>query len=75
MLIVEGLSASCCGFHILKIPKYYSKEFQISTKTITEKTYDELHDKIVEHFGKYAGYGQQFLFKNEREIFDKKWLG
>ena len=57
------------------LQKYYSKEFQISTKTITEKTYDELHDKIVEHFGKYAGYGQQFLFKNERERFDKKWLG
>ena len=57
------------------LQKYYSKEFQISTKTITEKTYDELHNKIVEHFGKYAGYGQQFLFKNERESFDKKWLG
>tara|TARA_Y100001958_G_C21171799_1_gene503434 strand:- start:74 stop:913 length:840 start_codon:yes stop_codon:yes gene_type:complete len=57
------------------LEKYYSKEFQISTKTITEKTYDELHNKIVDHFGKYAGYGQQFLFKNERESFDKKWLG
>ena len=57
------------------LQKYYSKEFQISTKTITDKTYDDLHDKIVEHFGKYAGYGQQFLFKNERESFDKKWLG
>ena len=57
------------------LQKYYSKDFQISTKTITEKTYDDLHNKIVEHFGKYAGYGQQFLFKNERESFDKKWLG
>ena len=57
------------------LEKYYSKEFQISTKTITEKTYDELHYKIVDHFGKYAGYGQQFLFKNERDSFDKKWLG
>ncbi len=57
------------------LEKYYSKEFQISTKTITEKTYDELHNKIVDHFGKYAGYGQQFLFKNERDSFDKKWLG
>ena len=57
------------------LQKYYSKEFQIPTKTITEKTYDDLHNKIVEHFGKYAGYGQQFLFKNERESFDKKWLG
>ena len=57
------------------LQKYYSKEFEIKTKSITEKTYDELHDKIIEHFGKYAGYGQQFLFKNERESFEKKWLG
>ena len=57
------------------LQKYYSKEFQITTKSITDKTYDNLHEKIVEHFGKYAGYGQQFLFKNERESFDKKWLG
>ena len=57
------------------LQKYYSKEFQVTTKTITDKTYDELHDKIVNHFGKYAGYAQQFLFKNERENFEKKWLG
>ena len=57
------------------LQKYYSKEFEITTKSITDKTYDDLHDKIVEHFGKYAGYGQQFLFKNERENFEKKWLG
>jgi N-glycosylase/DNA lyase len=57
------------------LQKYYSKEFEIKTKSITEKTYDELHDKIVEHFGKYAGYAQQFLFKNERDNFEKKWLG
>ena len=57
------------------LQKYYSKEFEVKTKTITDKTYDELHDKIVDHFGKYAGYAQQFLFKNERENFEKKWLG
>ncbi|MDC0203662.1 DNA repair protein [Candidatus Nitrosopelagicus sp.] len=57
------------------LQKYYSKEFQVTTKTITDKTYDKLHDKIVDHFGKYAGYAQQFLFKNERENFEKKWLG
>ena len=57
------------------LQKYYSKEFKIETKSITDKTYDELHDKIVDHFGKYAGYAQQFLFKNERERFEKKWLG
>ena len=57
------------------LQKYYSKEFKIVTKSITDKTYDDLHDKIVNHFGKYAGYAQQFLFKNERENFEKKWLG
>ena len=57
------------------LQKYYSKEFQIKTKSITHKTYDELHDKIVDHFGEYAGYAQQFLFKNERDNFEKKWLG
>ena len=57
------------------LQKYYSNEFEITTKSITDKTYDNLHDKIIEHFGKYAGYAQQFLFKNERENFDKKWLG
>ena len=57
------------------LQKYYSNEFEISTKSITEKTYDELHYKIVEHFGRYAGYAQQFLFKNERDNYEKKWLG
>jgi len=57
------------------LQKYYSNEFQIKTKSITDKTYDDLHNKIIDHFGKYAGYAQQFLFKNERENFEKKWLG
>ena len=56
------------------LQKYYSKEFQISTKTLTEKTYDRLHENIVEHFGYYAGYAQQFLFKLERDLYGKKWL-
>jgi len=56
------------------LQKYYSKEFEIKTKSITEKTYDELHYKIVDHFGKYAGYAQQFMFKNERDRYEKKWL-
>lgn len=56
------------------LEKYYSNEFQINTKTITEKQYDHLHQKIVNHFGPYAGYSQQFLFKMERENFQKKWL-
>lgn len=54
--------------------KYYHDKFNISTKTITEKQYNILHEKIVNYFGDYAGYAQQFLFKMERENFQKKWL-
>ena len=54
--------------------KYYSNKFEIKTKTITEKQYEILHEKIVNYFGPYAGYAQQFLFKMERENHQKKWL-
>ena len=56
------------------LEKYYSDKFQIDTKTITEKQYSILHEKIVNHFGPFAGYAQQFLFKMERENYQKKWL-
>jgi N-glycosylase/DNA lyase len=56
------------------LEKYYLKKFEISTKTVTEKQYNILHEKIVNHFGPYAGYAQQFLFKMERENYQKKWL-
>jgi N-glycosylase/DNA lyase len=56
------------------LEKYYSDKFQIETKTITEKQYNILHEKIVNHFGPFAGYAQQFLFKMERENYKKKWL-
>ena len=56
------------------LEKYYSDKFQLETKTITEKQYGILHEKIVAHFGPYAGYAQQFLFKMERENYQKKWL-
>jgi len=56
------------------LEKYYLKKFEIDTKTITEKQYKMLHKKIVNHFGPFAGYSQQFLFKMEREIYQKKWL-
>jgi len=72
---LEKLEAFPIDRWMLRIlQKYYSKEFQISTKTLTEKTYDQLHENIVEHFGSYAGYAQQFLFKMERDIYKKKWL-
>ncbi|MDH3833357.1 MAG: DNA repair protein [Nitrosopumilus sp.] len=56
------------------LEKYYFNEFQIETKTITEKQYDILHKKIVNYFGPFAGYAQQFLFKMERDNYQKKWL-
>jgi len=56
------------------LEKYYSNEFNIETKTITQKQYEILHEKIVNYFGPYCGYAQQFLFKMEREKYDKKWL-
>ena len=56
------------------LQKYYSKKFEVSSKTITDKTYEKIHEKVIEHFGKYAGYSQQFLFKMERELNNKKWL-
>ena len=56
------------------LEKYYLKKFEITTKTITEKQYNILHKKIVDYFGPYAGYSQQFLFKMERENYQKKWL-
>ena len=56
------------------LEKYYSKEFKMETKTITQKQYELLHEKIVNYFGPYCGYAQQYLFKMEREKNDKKWL-
>lgn len=56
------------------LQKYYVEKFEIETKSITEKQYNILHEKIVKHFGPYAGYAQQFLFKMERENYQKKWL-
>jgi len=56
------------------LEKYYSNEFKLETKTITEKQYQIIHEKILNHFGGYAGYAQQFLFKMERENYQKRWL-
>jgi len=46
----------------------------LQNKTLTEKKYEEIHEKIVEYFGPYAGYAQQFLFKMERDLNQKNWL-
>jgi N-glycosylase/DNA lyase len=55
--------------------KYYSNIFDESiTRSITKKRYEVIHEKTVGHFGPFAGYSQQFLFKMERELNNKKWL-
>lgn len=57
------------------LQKYYPAIFDgMHGKSLTEKKYSSLHEKIVEHFGPYAGYSQQFLFKMERDLNKKKWL-
>ncbi len=57
------------------LQKYYPKIFDsVTGKSLTEKKYMYLHEKIVEHFGPYAGYSQQFLFKLERDLNKKNWL-
>jgi len=57
------------------LQKYYSKKFcGLIEKSLTEKNYEAIHKKIVEYFGPYAGYSQQFLFKMERELNKRKWL-
>ena len=55
--------------------KYYKKFFDnVTEKPVTEKKYKKLHEEIAEYFGPYAGYAQQFLFKMERDLNEKKWL-
>ncbi len=57
------------------LEKYYPKIFDSAGgKSLTEKKYEVLHEKIVDYFGPYAGYSQQFLFKLERDLNRKKWL-
>ncbi|HEX5458190.1 MAG TPA: DNA glycosylase [Candidatus Nitrosotalea sp.] len=55
--------------------KYYKKNFEdVTEKPVTEKKYEKIHEGIVKHFGPYAGYSQQFLFKMERDLNKKNWL-
>ena len=71
---LEKLEAFPLDRWILRVlEKYYSDKFK-DTKTITEKRYKNLHEEIVKYFGPYAGYSQQYLFKMERELNQKKWL-
>ena len=56
------------------LKKYYPKIFELDTKSITNRQYNILHEKITKYFGPHSGYAQQFLFKMERDIYNKKWL-
>ena len=55
------------------LEKYYSDRFSLEGKTLTPKKYQDLHKRLVDYFGANAGYAQQFLFKMEREINQKRW--
>lgn len=59
---------------IRSLQQYYPQRFSFEGKTITDKKYRLLHEQIVQHFGPYAGYCQQFLFKMIREANQKNWL-
>jgi N-glycosylase/DNA lyase len=72
---LEKLDAFPIDRWIMKVlQKYYHDKFLITGKSLTEKKYIETHEKIVNYFGPYAGYSQQFLFKMERELNQKRWL-
>ena len=72
---LEKIDAFPLDTWMLKIlQKYYSNNFCIDKKTISKKRYEDVHQKILESFGKYAGYSQQFLYKMERDLNEKKWL-
>ena len=36
--------------------------------------YEKIHQQVLDYFGNFAGYSQQFLFKMERDLNEKKWL-
>ncbi len=59
---------------IRSLQQYYPGRFSFEGKTITKNKYQTLHQEIVQYFGPYAGYCQQFLFKLIRESNQKKWL-
>jgi len=72
---LEKLEAFPLDTWMLKIlQKYYSDNFDVDKKKIPKNRYENIHQDVLNHFGKYAGYSQQFLFKMERDLNEKKWL-
>ena len=72
---LEKLDAFPLDTWMLKIlQKYYSDILFVDKKTLSKKKYEDIRQNVLEHFGKYAGYSQQFLYKMERDLNKKKWL-
>ena len=72
---LEKLEAFPLDTWVTKIlEKYYPNKFCVDKKTISKKRYEKIHQQILDHFGNFAGYSQQFLFKMERDLNAKKWL-
>ena len=72
---LEKLEAFPLDTWVVKIlQKYYSDDFCMDKKTISKNKYENIHRSVLKHFGKYAGYSQQFLYKMERDLNKKKWL-
>ena len=72
---LEKLDSFPLDTWMLKIlQKYYSNNICIDKKSISKKRYEDIHQNVLEHFGKYAGYSQQFLYKMERDLNEKRGL-
>ena len=72
---LEKLEAFPLDTWLVKIlQKYYSDDFHMDKKTISKNKYENIHRNVLKHFGKYAGYSQQFLYKMERDLNKKRWL-
>ena len=72
---LEKLDSFPLDTWMLKIlQKYYSNNICIDKKSISKKRYEDIHQNVLEHFGKYAGYSQQFLYKMERDLNEKRRL-
>ncbi len=72
---LEKLEAFPIDIWITKIlKKYYPNNFSMEKKTVSKKKYEKIHQQVLDYFGNFAGYSQQFLFKMERDLNEKKWL-
>ena len=72
---LERMDAFPMDTWILRVlERQYAGRFLVGGKTLTPKRYGRLHEEAREHFGEYAGYAQQFLFKMARDQDRRKWL-